>query len=231
MSTSEALPLSNVTVAIDGPAGAGKSTVAKRVARELGLKFLDTGAMYRALALKAQRQGIGPAEGEAAGLLAAESEIGFGAGDPPTVWLDGEDITNLIRTPEIGELASALSAHSPVRRVLAQRQTQLVKSGGYVLEGRDTTTVTAPHAEVKIFLTASLDERARRRYEELAAKGESHTLQSIKDLIAERDHRDSTREDSPLRQADDAHLLQTDDLTVDEVVERIKTLARQSVTI
>lgn len=231
MSTFNTSAFSKITIAIDGPAGAGKSTVAKRVAGELGMKFLDTGAMYRALALKAERAGLGPDRGEEAGLLGQTSEISFGAGDPPSIWLDGEDVTAKIRTAELGELASALSAHTPVRRVLAERQMAIVREGGFVLEGRDTTTVTAPNAEVKIFLTASLHERARRRHEELAQKGEHYTVEQITSLIEERDHRDMNRRDSPLKQASDAHLLVTDSLTIDEVVERIKDLARQSVTI
>ena len=223
--------MSNLVIAIDGPAGAGKSTVAKRVARELGLSFLDTGAMYRALALKAVRAGFQPNDGELIGKMGESTDIRFGTGDPQPVYLDGEDVTSLIRTPEIGEMASAISAHTPVRRVLATRQQHIVAGGNVTLEGRDTTTVIAPNAQVKVFLTASLEERTRRRYEELKAKGENVDFAQLKEMIAERDHRDSTRIDSPLRVADDATRIETDDLSVDEVVAQIKALAAQSATI
>jgi CMP/dCMP kinase len=210
-----------LTIAIDGPAGSGKSTVAKRLARLLGLRFLDTGAMYRCVALLAQRAGLGPDDGEEAARLAECAEIAFREGDPQRVLLSGEDVTEAIRSGPVGELASALSAHSAVRRVLTGRQKQIVAAGGYTLEGRDTTTVIAPDAEVKVFLTASVAVRARRRWEELRAKGEEADLAEVERSIAERDHRDSTRADSPLRVAEDALVLDTSDLTVDEVVERI----------
>lgn len=218
--------MSKITIAIDGPAGAGKSTVAKLVAKRTGLRFLDTGAMYRALALKAQRQGFGPDDGDTVGAIGESTEISFQEGDPQRVILDGEDVTDLIRTPEIGELASALSAHTPVRRVLAAQQRGIVAEGGYTLEGRDTTTVTAPHAEVKVFLTASLAERAGRRYRELVERGLSASLGEVQAMIEERDARDTNRADSPLRVADDAHEIWTDGLSVEEVVDKIVALAR-----
>lgn len=215
-------------VAIDGPAGAGKSTVAKAVAKRLGLRFLDTGAMYRALALKAQRQGLGPDDGEATGEIGASTTIEFVPGDPQRVILDREDVTEAIRTPEIGELASALSAHSPVRKVLAERQKAIVALGGFTLEGRDTTTVVAPQAQVKVFLTATLDERTRRRHAELTAKGQTISFEDLKKQIADRDHRDSTRADSPLMKAPDAIEIVSDDMSVDEVVERIVAHAQSA---
>jgi cytidylate kinase len=218
--------LSRLIVAIDGPAGAGKSTVAKRVARELGLNYLDTGAMYRALALKARRAGLGPNDGEAVGAMGEATQIAFSPGDPQKVFLDGEEVTAAIREPAIGDLASALSVHSSVRRVLVQRQKALLDEGGYTLEGRDVTTVVAPHAQVKIYMTASIGERARRRFLELKEKGMPAELAEIEAQIAERDHRDTTREDSPLRVADDAVVLDTDKLSVDEVVAEVKALAK-----
>lgn len=214
-----------ITIAIDGPAGAGKSTVAKRLAAELGLKLLDTGAMYRALAFKALRAGLTVDQGEAIGALGKGTTIGFEPGEPQRVILDGEDVTGLIRTPEIGEAASAISAHTPVRRVLAERQKAIVAEGGYVLEGRDVTTVIAPQAEVKIFLTATLEERTRRRYEELVAKGQPVDREELKAMIAERDHRDMNREDSPLVQAPDAVEIISDGMEIDQVVAVIKGLA------
>lgn len=210
--------MSKLVVAIDGPAGSGKSTVAKRVARELGLHYLDTGAMYRAVALKASRAGFGPGDGDAVGALAERTEIAFAPGEPQRVFLDGEEVTSLIRTTEIGELASALSAHSPVRKALVARQRAMIAEGGFTLEGRDTTTVVAPEADLKVFMTASVDVRARRRTDELMQKGMPADLAAIRAGIEERDHRDSTREDSPLTVAQDAVVIETDDLTIDEVV-------------
>ena len=159
--------MSDLVIAIDGPAGAGKSTVAKMLARNLGLTYLDTGAMYRALALKAQRSGLKAGDGEAAAHLCRGCDISFGIGDPQAVYLDGEDVTHAIRQPDIGELASALSVFPPVRRVLVHRQRAIIEKGGVVLEGRDATTVIAPNAQVKVYLTASLEERAKRRLLEL----------------------------------------------------------------
>lgn len=215
----------DITIAIDGPAGAGKSTVAKRVARELGLKFLDTGAMYRCVGLLALREGLGPEDGEAAARLAEASTIEFGIGDPQPVTLNGEDVTAAIRALEIGELASALSVYSAVRRVLAERQKAIVAAGGFTLEGRDTTTVIAPNAELKIYLTATVEERARRRFEESRAKGVPAELEEIRAGIEERDHRDMTRADSPLKIAEDAVVIDTSKMTIDEVVAEICKLA------
>ncbi len=210
-------------IAIDGPAGAGKSTVAKLLAKRLGLRYLDTGAMYRALALKAERNGLGPGDGEAASKLGEHSAITFGEGDPQPVFLDGEDVTTAIRASEIGELASALSVFPAVRRVLAERQKAIVSEGGVTLEGRDVTTVIAPHADVKVFLTASLEERAKRRFCELAARGIGASLEQVTTEIAERDHRDYTRSDSPLKLAEGALVVESFGLTPEEVADRIVT--------
>lgn len=215
-----------LTIAIDGPAGSGKSTVAKRLATEFHLKFLDTGAMYRCVALLAGRYGFGPEDGEAAARLAEASTIDFEEGEPQRVLLNGEDVTDLIRTLEVGELASALSAHTPVRRVLAERQKAIVAEGGYTLEGRDTTTVIARDAPVKVFLTASVEVRARRRCDELLAKGLPADFEEVKQTIAERDHRDSTREDSPLTIAPDASVIDTSEMSVEAVVDAVRELAR-----
>lgn len=215
-------PMGKLVIAIDGPAGAGKSTVAKALARELGLKYLDTGAMYRAVALAASRSGLRVSDGDQAAVLASTMQIGFGEGDPPKVLMDGEDVSALIRTPEIGELASALSTHSGVRQALVARQQAMVAEGGYTLEGRDVTTVVAPNAHVKVYLTASLEERSKRRHLELGDRAPEYD--ELRRQIQTRDHRDITRDDSPLTHAHDAHLIESGGMTVDEVVQKIKWL-------
>lgn len=218
---------STLVIAIDGPAGAGKSTIAKLLAARLDLRYLDTGAMYRALALKAARKGVG---GEAAADLMSDTRIAFGPGDPQRVLLDGEDVTAAIRTPEIGEAASALSLHPPVRRAMVALQRASVAEGGVVLEGRDTTTVVAPDATVKLYLTASLEERAQRRTREFAEKGMATGFERVRTEIEQRDHRDITREDSPLEVAPDAHVVETATLSVDEVLARVLSFCPASGT-
>lgn len=216
--------LNSIVIAIDGPAGAGKSTVSKALAKELGLSYLDTGAMYRSLALKASR--LGYEAGDEAGIAALmdDTVIRFGIGDPQPVYLDDEEVTSLIRTPEVSEFASAISAHSAVRRALVARQQGLVAAGGVILEGRDATTVIAPNADLKIFLTASLEERAKRRRLEFESKGESGDFEAVRQQIENRDHRDITRADSPLRVAEDAVIVESGGVPVDQVIAKIKSL-------
>ena len=216
--------LSKFVIAIDGPAGAGKSTVSKALAKELELSYLDTGAMYRCLALKAHRADISRQDESAISELMHTTSITFGHGDPQPVYLDGEDVTSLIRTPEISEFASSISAHSAVRRALVSRQQALVADGGVILEGRDATTVIAPHADLKIYLTASLEERAKRRRLEFEQKGEQGDFEAVRQQIESRDHRDITRHDSPLKVADDAVIIESGGVPIAEVIAKIKAL-------
>ena len=199
-----------MVVAIDGPAGAGKSSVAKAVAAQLGFVYLDTGAMYRAVALAAARIGASPGE------IASTLLIEF---DGDGVSLNGEDVTALIRDPEISQGASRAAADAAVRSAMVAEQQRLMASGDWVAEGRDIGTVVCPGAAVKVFLTASPEERARRRAEQIGA--DQATVLAEQTI---RDERDSQREHSPLRPADDAVELDTTGLTLDEVVARIIAL-------
>lgn len=219
-----------MVIAIDGPAGAGKSTVAKAVASRLGLRYLDTGAMYRCAALLAERSGLSPADASSIAAMLAGATIDFSQDNPPRVYLDAEDVTQEIRAPHISELASQISTHPEVRRELVRRQQALVAQGNVTLEGRDTTTVIAPHADVKIFLTASLEVRARRRWEELRAKGQDLDFHDLRAQIQQRDERDAARTESPLTIAEDAHVLDTDNLGIEAVVDRIVSIARESMS-
>lgn len=216
-----------IVVAIDGPAGAGKSTVAKLVASALKLRYLDTGAMYRCVALLAKRAGLKESESEEVAALAERSKIKF---IEDGVLLDGEDVTKAIRTPELSNLASSLSAKPAIRRVLASRQRQIILEGGYVLEGRDTTSVVAPDAEVKVYLTASIEERAERRRKDLVATEHEVSVGELMKQIAERDARDMNRSDSPLIRVPDAMVIETYGLTPHEVAEKIIERARSVTT-
>lgn len=207
-----------MVIAIDGPAGAGKSTVARAAAAALGLTYLDTGAMYRCVALAARERGIDPRDGGAAAALAGELRIDF---DGERVLLDGRDVSAAIREPQVSADASLVSVHAGVREALVARQRHLIAGGEYVAEGRDIGTVVSPDAPLKIFLTASEEERARRR---AAQTGEP--VERVLDAQRRRDRRDSEREHGALRPAADAVELDTTGLTREQVVERVVALAR-----
>jgi cytidylate kinase len=213
-----------LVIAIDGPAGAGKSTAARALARRLGFFLLDTGAIYRALALTASRAGIAFSDALELGRMAETLPIQFD--EEGRVFLGNEDVSVAIRTPEMSQGASTVSAHPPVREALLGLQRRLAARGRCVVEGRDIGTVVLPWAPLKIFLTASSEVRARRRYDELTAKGQTVDLaETLKEMLV-RDERDSTRAVAPLKQADDAVLLDTSELGEPAVVDRMEALAR-----
>ncbi len=214
-------------VAIDGPAGAGKSTVAKRVAKELGFIYVDTGAMYRALAVFFLKQGLQPDNKERIAEVCKEAKVSIGYEDGvQQVYLNGENVTSLLRTEEVGNMASVSSAIKEVRAQLLELQRELASTKDVVMDGRDIGTNILPHADVKIYLTASVETRAKRRYLELQEKGVECRLEDIAHDIEERDTRDMNREIAPLKQADDAVLVDSSDMSIDEVVDKIKSLCK-----
>jgi cytidylate kinase len=208
-----------MVIAIDGPAGAGKSTVARGVARALGFTYLDSGAMYRCVALAALDRGIDPDDGERLGEMAWDLEIGF---DGDSVELDGKPVGGRIRSPEVTIASSKVSVHPHVRQAMVKRQRELIASGDYVAEGRDIGTVVSPDSPLKIFLTADETERARRRAAETG-----QPVAQVLEAIEARDQRDQARAHGALRAADDSIAVDTTDLTPDQVVERIAELARE----
>lgn len=215
-------------IAIDGPAGAGKSTAAKRAAKELGFIYVDTGAMYRTIALYLLRNQTDI--GDDAALRSALDGIEVGIAyeeDGQHMILNGEDVSGLIRTPEVSEMASRSSARPVVRQKLLDLQRDLAAREDVLMDGRDIGTAILPDADLKIYLTASVEERARRRYLEMAEKEQACSLEEIRKEIEERDYRDMHRDISPLVQAEDAVLLDTSDMNLEQVVERIVTLAKE----
>ena len=212
-------------IAIDGPAGAGKSTIAKQVARRENLIYIDTGAMYRAMSLLMLQNGIPLNDAEKIGqeCSRAQIDIAYENGEQ-AVFLNGENVDAFLREERVGNAASAVSAVPRVRERLVQLQRELAESADVVMDGRDIGTVVLPDADLKIFLTASSRVRAERRYRELQEKGIEADLKTIQRDIEERDHRDMTREPSPLRQAEDAVVIDSSMMTVDEVIQNILDL-------
>jgi cytidylate kinase len=216
-----------MNVAIDAPAGAGKSTIAKAVAAKKGYVYVDTGAMYRAMALYFLRAGIASDDEKSISEKVDEIVVSIKYEDGAQhVILNGEDVTGLIRTEEVGNMASATSVYSAVRTKLVALQQELAKTTDVIMDGRDIGTVVLPNADVKVFLTASVECRAKRRFDELKAKGANPNFDQIAKDIEERDYRDSHREISPLKQADDAVLVDSSDMTIDEVVAAIIDLCK-----
>lgn len=210
-------------IAIDGPAGAGKSSVARKLARQLDYLFINTGAMYRAVAWKAQQSGIPLDDVERIGRLARESRIELtGPVDSTRVLIDGEDISESITSPQVSQAASVVSAIPAVRRALVARQQQMGSEGGVVMEGRDIGTMVFPDADIKIYLDASSEARSRRRFDEDTARGIAvASIERMRSEIEERDLRDKSRDDSPLLQAEDAIYIDSSGLSIEEVVVRI----------
>ena len=219
--------MKKIVVAIDGPAGAGKSTIAKLAAEKLGYAYIDTGAMYRSVAWKFLQTDKAFDEDFISGLsktmlidFKPEAKIN-------RVFVDGTEVTDAIRTPEVTAIVSRVAAIGAVREAMVDQQRRMGEAGGVLMDGRDIGTVVFPNAQLKIFLTASVEERARRRYAEMVAKGQQVDLQQLQADIAERDKQDSERAISPLRQAEDALLLDTSDMGISEVTNRILQLVQE----
>lgn len=209
-------------IAIDGPAGAGKSTISKFVASEMGYLYIDTGAMYRAIGYKALENNINLDESEKIDAMAKDSEIELKITDHgQSIYLDGKDVTGKIRTPEVSMAASKVSAIGGVRRTLVELQRKIAGSNNVIMDGRDIGTVVLPDAEIKIFLTASAEDRAMRRYLELKEKGMETSYQAVLEDMQKRDYQDSHRAESPLKAADDATVIDTSGQTLGESVQLI----------
>lgn len=217
-----------ISVAIDGPAGAGKSSLARAAAKELGFLYVDTGALYRTIALGLLRAGIGIADTNAVenALKTLKADLKFIDGEQ-RVFLDGEDVSDKIRTPEVSMMASASSALPAVRAYLLDKQRLLAKNNDVLMDGRDIGTVVLPNATVKIFLTASPEERARRRYLELQAKGATDTYEQVYEDMVKRDYNDSHREIAPLKPAEDSVIVDTTGLEIEQSLELILKTVRE----
>jgi len=219
-----------IVIAIDGPSAAGKSTVARAVAERLGYLYVDSGAMYRAVGLAALEQGLDPHDAEKVAAAAAPLEINLEkAAAGIRVKLDGRDVTEAIRQPRVAQAASVVATIPAVRELLVAQQQRIGAGGGIVMEGRDIGSVVFPRAELKIFVSAAVDERARRRYEQQREQGIESALEKTRQEVAERDHRDRTRKVSPLVQAPDAVYLESTAMTAEDVVDVIVRLAEKKV--
>ncbi len=205
-------------IAVDGPSGAGKSTIAKAIAKKLNIDYIDTGAMYRAVGYKMLKEGVALTDLEGLEKMLECTEIDFSEGN---IYLDGEIVNDYIRTPEISKQASDCSAIGMVRKKLVDLQQKMGEAKSVIMDGRDIGTVVFPDAEFKFFITASAEERARRRYEELIAKGQDVTFEQVLTDLNTRDHNDSTREITPLRKADDAVEVDTTAMNIEEVVDYV----------
>ena len=217
-------------IAIDGPAGAGKSTISKKVAKELGYVYIDTGAMYRTVGLKAVRMGIDTTDEKGVSSILPELDIDIRhEGVEQYIYLDGENVSDKIRTPEISMAASNVSAIGAVRVAMVDMQRKLAANHNVVMDGRDIATFVLPDAEVKIFLTASVEARARRRYNELIEKGEKVDFEDVKNEMILRDKNDSTRAVSPLKVAEDATVIDNSDLSLEESVNKVVEFIRSNI--
>jgi cytidylate kinase len=216
-----------LTIAIDGPSGAGKSTVARSLAKRLGYVYIDTGAMYRSVALRVKEKGISPEDEVTLNLLAASLHISFiTQGEQTYVLCDGKDVTEAIRIPEISRLASTISKLKGVREALVQMQREMGEGGGVVLEGRDIGTVVFPDADVKFYLDAEGEERIRRRYHEMVEKGVRIDFKETQEELIQRDHHDMHRDHSPLKKAEDAVFIDSTHRSVEEVVEEMVRIVK-----
>lgn len=223
------MPDQAITIAVDGPGSSGKGTVARKVAMALGYQYVDTGAMYRSVALVAHERGIDWTDESACAEVARHLDIRFEWDDDLLrIVVGGRDVTTLLRTEEIGAGASAVSKLPLVRAALLDRQQALGRAGGVVMDGRDIGTVVLPHAELKIYLDAGLEERALRRHEELLRKGEVVHYAEVLEALHARDTQDRERPVAPLRQADDAIYLDTTELTIRQAIDRVLSLAKQA---
>lgn len=217
-------------IAVDGPAGAGKSTIAKSIAKKLGIIYVDTGAMYRAMALYMLKNQIAPEETDKISQACQNVDISIAyENGEQIVLLNGENVNGFIRTEEVGNMASVSSTNPEVRKKLVELQQKLAETTSVIMDGRDIGTCVLPKADVKVYLTASSKVRAKRRFDELSAKGVACDIEQIEADIIDRDHRDMTREHSPLKQAEDAVLVDSSEMTVEEVIDAIITLVKDKV--
>ena len=218
-------------IAIDGPAGAGKSSIAKAAAKRLGFIYVDTGALYRTVALHLIKENIDPKDIEAVKAALPNIQVTMGhEEDGQHVYLCGEDVTGLIRTPEVSMMASTSSAIPEVRKFLFSLQTGMAEKYNVIMDGRDIGTVVLPNAQVKIFLTASPEVRAMRRYKELVEKGTEDTYEEVLADVIKRDYQDTHRETAPLKPADDGVILDTSDLSFDEVIDELEKIVKAKIS-